>query len=183
MTRQAFGDAFETGYRQTVRFLQTLGARPDGAAEIAQAAWARAWAQISTLRDEQFVISWVNTIARNLFRTSFRGPRLVDLSQMKHEPAAPPSVNLAAIDIGRVLQNCKPSERILLEALLEGYTCSEFAVKTGRSPGAVHAKMYRLRYAVRGQMQLLRQVHPDQGVIRMTVQAEGSDREAINRAS
>jgi len=182
MTRQAFGDAYETGYQQTVRFLQALGAGPD-AAEIAQAAWVTAWAKLSSLRDEQFVLSWVNTIARNRFRTSFRGPRLVDLSQIKHERAAPPSVNLPAIDIWRVLQECRPCERPLLEALLEGYSCAEVALKTCRSVQAVHANVYRLRRALRSRMRLRRQDQPHDGVLRMVVQAEVLDCKAIKRVS
>jgi DNA-directed RNA polymerase specialized sigma24 family protein len=115
MTRDEYGIAFQQDFERTIGSLAARGVRSDDAREIAQAAWTRGLERICQLRNEQSVIEWVNTITRRRLLTSFRQNRLVDLSQMKHEPAAAPSVNLAAIDVRRALQECKPHERKLLE--------------------------------------------------------------------
>jgi RNA polymerase sigma factor (sigma-70 family) len=171
MTRDEYGIAFQQDFERTIGSLAARGVRSDDAREIAQAAWTRGLERICQLRNEQSVIEWVNTITRRRLLTSFRQNRLVDLSQMKHEPAAAPSVNLAAIDVRRALQECKPHERKLLEDFYwRGYSSHEFATQTGKSVGAIHAALCRARKALREHMQVTRrQVLPGESVLRMKV--------------
>lgn len=74
MERNDYGEAFESGYGATRRFLLAHGAPLEDAEEIAQAAWARGWEYRDQLRDPGMVGFWVNSIARNLYRARFRGP-------------------------------------------------------------------------------------------------------------
>src|SRR5271170_2056642 len=68
MTRENYGDAYQRGFKCTVRFLVSRGVLRDNANELAQAAWARGWEQLSQLRDETTVTAWINTIALNSYR-------------------------------------------------------------------------------------------------------------------
>jgi DNA-directed RNA polymerase specialized sigma24 family protein len=154
MTPDEYGAAFKKGFERTLASLIACGAQYDDARETAQEAWTRGWERIWQLRDERYVVPWVNAIARSLFLTSFRRPQFVSLSHQNHLQVAAPPVNLAAIDMTRAVQSCKPNERQFLEPLLEGYSFLELAVKTGRSLGAVHAKVYRLRRTLQDQMRL-----------------------------
>jgi RNA polymerase sigma factor (sigma-70 family) len=154
MTAQKFGAAYQKGFQRTVRFLQKRGVGQDQAAEIAQAAWTKGWERISQLRNEQLVIEWVNTGARHQLLTSFRQPRLVDLSEMSYEPAIAPSVAPAAIDVRRALDEIKPRQRKLLtEVYWDGYSISEVARNSGKSVGAVRAALKRARHALKRWMQ------------------------------
>lgn len=42
------------------------------ACESAQAAWVRGWGRLGQLRDETLVLTWVNTIALNVYRRLIR---------------------------------------------------------------------------------------------------------------
>src|ERR1022692_3085788 len=130
MTAQEFGEAYQNdGYKHTVRYLQRIGAGDADANELAQEAWTRGWERIWQLRDERYVVHWVNTIARRLLLTSFRQLRLLDLSQMNYEPAAAPSFDPAVIDMRRALPKCKPHQRELLEAFLDGHSNHDLATQ------------------------------------------------------
>jgi RNA polymerase sigma-70 factor, ECF subfamily len=153
MTRDKYGIAFQEGFERTIAFLIARGANRDEAREVAQEAWVKGWERIAQLRDERSITEWVNAIALNLLRSSLRQRRLMELSQMKHEPEAAPSINLAAIDMTQALQKCKPRQRQFLEAFLDGYSGNELATQTGRSLGAIHAEMCRARQALREHMQ------------------------------
>lgn len=176
MTAQEFGEAFQNGgYQRTVRFLQGGGADRDLASELAQAAWVRGWERLGQLRDERYVVQWVNAIARSLLITSFRRPQSMDLSHLVYEPGVPPSVNVAEIDMRRGIERCKPHERRSLEAYMDGYSHDERAAETGKSPAAIHAEVYRARRALREQLHVSpRQVLQDERVSRKKVQREKS---------
>ena len=67
-----FSDAYVKGFPVTLQFLRSLGIDPDRAEEIAQAAWAKGWEKRRSLREQERLIPWANTIALNLFRSWFR---------------------------------------------------------------------------------------------------------------
>jgi DNA-directed RNA polymerase specialized sigma24 family protein len=59
------------------------------AEEVAQAAWAKGWERLSQLRNESFVVIWVNTIALNVYRSGLRRKRLSSAAQeFRHKTAA-----------------------------------------------------------------------------------------------
>jgi RNA polymerase sigma factor (sigma-70 family) len=143
MTRAEYADAYDNGYKLTVRFLVSRGLTGENAEEAAQAAWAKGWEHLSNLRNPKMVVSWVNTIALNLFRNWFRRRESIEL--VPEIPTAP-GVSAQSIDIHRTLDRCEPKDRELLERhYLEGYTSEELAKETGCTPVAVRVRLLRVR--------------------------------------
>jgi len=112
MTRDDYGKAYQKGYNMTVRFLVSRGVPYDSAQETAQAAWAKGWERIGQLRDQTMVLTWMNSIALNIHRSYIRREPML---QTLPELSTPPKVNLAAIDVKRVLKTCKHNDRMVLQ--------------------------------------------------------------------
>jgi len=144
MNREQYGSAYGSGFRMTVRFLKARGASPDRAEEMAQAAWSRGWERLHQLRDEAMVVTWANSIALNLHRSSARrDSRTVELSPLA---AAPPSNMLAQIDVTKILDRCGKRDRNLLAAYyLNGRATSEIARESGLTETAVRLRLMRAR--------------------------------------
>ena len=125
MTREEYGSAYSKGYTVTVRFLVSRGLTYDSAQETAQAAWAKGWERLAQLRDSNMVLTWMNSIALNIHRSCMRRePFLQPLPELSTSP----KVNLAAIDVGRILKTCKQNDRLVLQRhYLEGYKVQEIA--------------------------------------------------------
>lgn len=145
MTRQAYGQAYQTGFDRTVRFLISRGAVGDGAAEAAQAAWARGWERLDQLRDERVLLTWINTIALNVFRSLCRKEKL---SVPLRETHSEFRFDATPIDLDLVLRNCRPRERALLELQVQGVTAEEIAWRNGTSKTAIRIRLMRARRAV-----------------------------------
>jgi DNA-directed RNA polymerase specialized sigma24 family protein len=147
MTREEYGQAYERGFDLTVRFLLSRGVHPsDRAADAAQAAWTRGWEKLGQLRNPGLVITWINTIALNVYRRRIRRePFLQLLPDVKSKPG----IDMAAIEVGRILENCRPTERRLLEQQLSGATVEEMALQHGVSETAVRIRLHRARRAAR----------------------------------
>ena len=105
MTNTAFGEAYRTGFERTVRFLTSRGAPQDGALEAAQAAWVRGWERLNQLRNEEMVLTWVNSIALNVYRGVVRRQALTQPLPELHSKF---KIDLCAIDLDRVLKFCRP---------------------------------------------------------------------------
>ena len=147
MTREDFAFAYEEGRPRTVRFLRSRGAESDRAADIAQAAWMRGWERMGQLRDAAKLVTWINTIALNFYRRSLRSERShVTLEEPLYSNSV---LNWAAIDLYRILEGCRVSDRAILEAQLNGWTAKEIAEETGVSETAIRIRMYRARKAAR----------------------------------
>src|SRR6185503_19322944 len=150
MNRHEYGQAYQTGFDRTVRFLISKGARGDGAQEAAQAAWVRGWERLNQLRDDNSVFTWVNTIAWNVYR-AFAGRQT--LMQGLPELPSRERIDVAAIDVDRLLGSCRPSERVLLQQQMEGVTMEEIARENGVTETAIRIRMMRARRAARAQME------------------------------
>ncbi len=148
MLRNDYAEAFETGYTSTRRFLLSRGAPLEEAEEIAQAAWARGWEYRDQLRDPSLVSFWVNSIARNLFRARFRAPIQTEIEDNN----AAYTLDLSAIELGRLLDRCSERDRQLLEQSLEGYSAEEIAITEGITPTGIRVRLLRLRNALRDQL-------------------------------
>jgi DNA-directed RNA polymerase specialized sigma24 family protein len=145
MTRENYGQAYQRGFECTVRFLLSRGIHRDTANESAQAAWARGWERLNQLRDEGMVITWVNMIALNVFRGVARrqsGPAPGKLSETT-------AIDVAAIDLARILEICRPCDRILLEKQLHGYSAKEIALDQGVTATAIRIRLLRARRKAR----------------------------------
>ena len=145
-----YANAFESGYGATRRFLLARGAPLEEAEEIAQAAWARGWEYREQLRDPCLVSFWVNSIARNLFRARFRAPAQTEID----DAAAAYTLDLDAIELGRLLERCPKRDRQLLQRSLEGYSAEEIARSEGITPTGIRVRLLRIRQALRGQLNL-----------------------------
>lgn len=145
MQRDDYSDAFKTGYSATRRFLLSRGVPIDEAEEIAQAAWARGWEYRDQLRDPGLVGFWVNSIARNLFRTRFRTPTPVPLDGADVSY----SIDIDELELRRLLDHCSRRDRALLEKSLAGYSAEEIARKEGITSTGVRVRLLRARRALR----------------------------------
>ena len=151
MTREGYGQAYQRGFDLTVRFLLSRGVHRDNANEVAQAAWVRGWERLGQLRNESLVVTWVNTIALNVYRSLIRRE---PVNQTLLEPQDKTvGIDLAAIDIARVLTFCRPSDRRLLEQCMSGVTTSEMARELGASETAVRIRLLRARRDARSRVE------------------------------
>jgi DNA-directed RNA polymerase specialized sigma24 family protein len=151
MTREEYGQAYQRGFDLTVRFLLSRGVHRDSANEVAQAAWVKGWERLVQLRNESLVVAWVNTIALNVYRSLIRRE---PLSQALAEaPDKTVSIDLAAMDIARVLTFCRPSNRLLLEQCMNGVTTAEIAREQGVSETAIRIRLLRARRDARSRVE------------------------------
>jgi len=103
----------------------------------------------------------VNTIALNCYRSFLRSENqqlpLTDLSTGA-------GVNLGAIDLGKFLAWCRPSDRQLFEDYLQGYPIEEIARRQGISYTAVRIRLLRARRSVQSRIKdphfIIRTPHP-----------------------
>jgi RNA polymerase sigma factor (sigma-70 family) len=143
MTGEQYSLAYGNGYQSTVHFLVSRGLSCENAEEAAQAGWAKGWEYRENLRNPERVASWVNTIALNVFRNSFRRR---ELSKELPEITTAPQIGPQAIDLYRTLEQCNARDRELLEwHYLEGYTSEELGQKTGCTAVAVRVRLLRVR--------------------------------------
>jgi DNA-directed RNA polymerase specialized sigma24 family protein len=147
MTRSTYGDAYQAGFERTIRFLISRGAARDGAQEAAQAAWVRGWERLHQLRNDEMLLTWVNTIALNIYR------RVMQTEERFHQPLpelySRLRIDIAAIDVARILKFCRPRERHLLELQMQGVTTSEIARRSGVTETAIRIRLMRARHAAR----------------------------------
>lgn len=150
MTSEEYGQAYQRGYNLTVRLLLSRGAPRDRAREVAQAAWARGWERLSQLRNDHLVVTWVNTIALNVYRSVLRSePCFQELPELSTKAG----VNLAAIDVARILRICRPCDRVLLEQQMRGVTAEEIARAQGVTETAIRIRLLRARRAARARVE------------------------------
>lgn len=149
MTAEEYGTAYERGFSLTVRFLISRGLFTDSAEETAQAAWVKGWERLSQLRNDHMVLTWVNSIALNLFRSVIRKPAMHPLP----EQSAPPRVNLAAIDVSRLLTSCTKADRVVLQKrYIEDCAIRDIAQQHGWTETAVRIRLVRARRSARARM-------------------------------
>jgi len=147
MTREGYGQAYQRGFDLTLRFLLSRGASWERAREVAQAAWVQGWERVEQLRNEGMVVTWVNTIALNVYRRARRNEGI--RGDVPTDPGTRPGVNLAAIDIARILKICQPADRALLEQQMTGLTPREIARLRGIPESAIRIRLLRARRAAR----------------------------------
>jgi DNA-directed RNA polymerase specialized sigma24 family protein len=146
MTREGYGQAYQRGYDSTVRFLRSRGVARDLVDDVAQAAWAKGWERLGQLRNESMVIIWVNSIAINVYRSVLRRERPTEV--LTDFPGRG-GLDVAAIDVVRILEFCPPRDRALLELHMQGATAPEIAQKHGVTVTAIRIRLLRARRAAR----------------------------------
>jgi DNA-directed RNA polymerase specialized sigma24 family protein len=150
MTREAYGLAYQNGFRRTVRFLCSRGASTEHAEDVAQAAWLRGWERLHQLRDEGTIVSWVNAIAINVHRHTVQHEARY---QILPDLCGQAGIDLAPIEAARILRLCHPRDRALLEQQMGGATAEEVATQEGVSPTAIRIRFFRARRAARERLE------------------------------
>jgi DNA-directed RNA polymerase specialized sigma24 family protein len=147
ITRREYGLAYENGRRQTVNFLLSKGLREDEAQEKAQAAWAKGWERRFQLKDKEKTLSWVNTIAFNLYRSSIRKD---SLHGPIREIAVSPDVSISALDLEKMLNRCRQNEHeILMLRYLRGIDITDLADRYNCTETAVRVRLLRARRSLK----------------------------------
>ena len=145
MTTECYSQAYSAGFDRTVRFLRSRGVRGETARELAQAAWVRGCERIGQLRDENIVLTWVNTIALNIYRAALRKARELALSP---EMLDRKKFDFSTIDVERILNVSCPKDRDLFERYLQGATTQEIAEEHGVTQTAIRLRLLRARREV-----------------------------------
>lgn len=157
MTHDHYGEAYQKGFTCTVRFLISRGVPGDAAQEVAQSAWTRGWEKHDQLRNDDMVVTWVNTIAINTYRRDLRRePHYVSVPDLRT-----PEMNWAAVDVGRILRLCCPRDRTLLEQQMQGLTSGEIARQEGVPTATVRVRLLRAGKSARAQIAVRRTQAPD----------------------
>jgi len=150
MTYEGYGQAYQQGFKRTVRLLRSRGASVDGAEDMAQAAWVRGWQKLEQLRDEGMILNWINTIAINYHRREIRVQgRYLPLLDV----CGGAGLDSACLDAARILMLCRPRDRMLFEQQLDGLTTVEIAKKQGVTPTAIRIRILRARRAARANIE------------------------------
>jgi RNA polymerase sigma-70 factor (ECF subfamily) len=150
MTAHAFGQAYQSGFDRTVRFLVSRGAARDGAMEAAQSAWARGWERLDQLRDERVLLTWINSIALNVYRGLLRRERLAVPLRESHSEF---QIDMAPLYVESALKLCSRRERALLQLQLEGISAEEMAGQKGVSTTAMRIRLTRARQVLRKRLE------------------------------
>jgi DNA-directed RNA polymerase specialized sigma24 family protein len=146
MTQDGYGQAYQEGFNLTLRFLRSRGVPTESAREVTQAAWAKGWECLGQLRNEDLVVTWINTIALNAYR---RVRRYEDTFHDLKDIGTRPGVNFAAIDMARILKICHPADRALLNHQMDGLTPREIARLRGVPESAIRIRLLRARRSAR----------------------------------
>jgi RNA polymerase sigma factor (sigma-70 family) len=152
VSREEYGRAYQRWFSLTVRFLGSKGLSSEIATETAQSAWSKGWECRCQLRDSTCLLSWVNRMALNKCRGLLRRERT---TQALPELSVAPRLDLAAIDITRILDGCKPTDRRILRAYhLEERPIEEIAHECGCSETAMRIRLLRARRSARSRLRL-----------------------------
>lgn len=149
MTQEAFGQAYGRGFAKTVRLLRCRGASPHDAEDLAQAAWLRGWQKIDQLRDTGMIGSWINAIAINCH---LRGISREARFQALTDVCGRAGMDLAPLDTAKILECCRPADRVLFEHQLSGLTTQEIAKQQRVTTTAIRVRLLRARRAVRARL-------------------------------
>jgi RNA polymerase sigma factor (sigma-70 family) len=147
---ESFAAAYKRGFLSTLRLLRSIGARADAAEEVAQAAWARGWQYRYQLLNPEALGSWINAIARNLYRAKIVGENRFE--ELADKPVANRVVlQLEAKDL---MDACNEREsEILTLFYVEGYSILEIAEKVRMQPTTVRVRLLRIRRSLRARLE------------------------------
>lgn len=153
LTREDYARAYQEGFTKTVRFLASSGASLELAEEVAQAAWVRGWERLSQLRHVQALTFWINSIAKNLLRSSFRKQQMV--SELQETTLVTDPLESEPIDAHRLFEGCTETEKELLHLYyVEGFTSQELSTTFGLSAVGVRVRLTRLKKTLVGRTAL-----------------------------
>jgi RNA polymerase sigma-70 factor (ECF subfamily) len=147
ITRKEFGMAYEKGCSQTVNFLISRGLQEEEANEKAQAAWAKGWERRFQMRDKKKALAWINTIALNLYRSSYRRDSRFEII---HEFPVPARIKVHNLDLYKRLDQCREIDREILKLrYFEGFEIRELADRYDCTETAIRVRLLRARRSLK----------------------------------
>ena len=147
ITGKEFGQAYEKGRIQTVNFLISKGLQEEEANEKAQAAWAKGWERRYQMRDKHKALAWINTIALNLYRSSYR--RNSRFESIREFPV-PARIDVRNIDLYKRLNQCREMDQeILTLRYLKGFDISDLADRYDCTQTAIRVRLLRARRSLK----------------------------------
>lgn len=149
ITQKEYGEAYEKSRMQTVSFLISRGLNEDEAREKAQAAWAKGWERHRQLKDKTKALAWVNTIAFNLHKSSFRRD---SRREPLREIAVQPPVRTATLDLDIKMRQCRKTDSEILKLrYLMGFDITDLADRYHCTQTTVRVKLMRARRSLKAQ--------------------------------
>jgi DNA-directed RNA polymerase specialized sigma24 family protein len=147
VTDTNFAQSFIVGFPRTAAFLRSHGIAAHTAEELAQAAWAKGWEARHQLDNPDRLLPWVNAIALNLLRSSYRSPRMRNEVEMNGIPLTSGSFEpqlAASLDLAVLMTVLKPRDVSLVEqCYLEGQTTTEASAQHSSTPLALRLRLHR----------------------------------------
>jgi RNA polymerase sigma factor (sigma-70 family) len=150
MTREAYGDAYQKHFEDMVRSFMRGGVPRAAAEEAVQSGWATGWERLHQLRDPELLIWWIKRIVANKVRDGLRSRQRVRPLEPEDTIAVPSAVNLAAIDVERILLLCDARQRLMFSRVyLQECERSLVAQEMRISRQAVNCALSRTRRMLR----------------------------------
>ncbi len=155
--RNELGEAYQLGYRRTRGRLRKMGVRDDQAEDLVQSAYLRGLQRHDQLRDKTRLPAWIDAIATNGLRNTWREARLDQLQVIKPKAVVTSGINIDALDLKRVLEErCTLRQRQLTDLIYSyGFSATEAAQRLGITVNAVYSDLARARRTIRKHMSVL----------------------------
>ena len=147
---------FEAIYRDHHRRVYAIALRfardPEGAEEIVQDAFVRAWRSLPSFNGNSRLSTWIHSVAvnaaldrmRRRSRVESRLDRDVDLDRYAAEIGR--AMPAADVDLERAVAALPHGAReVVILHYFEGYPCAEIAERLGVVEGTVKSQLYRAR--------------------------------------
>lgn len=147
-----FADFFCAEHKQVIRFMVALGANGDDAADIAQAAFLKAFQQWDSIHCPR---AWVRRVAMNELASSRRGSRREVPCETVPDSQVPASAALAVElrEEGRqvieALGTLPPKQRDVLAWRIDGFSAAEIAEELGVRPESVWQNLSKAKKKLR----------------------------------
>lgn len=161
----ALGDraAFERVYRSHVGRVYAIcirmNGRREGADELTQDVFIRAWDKLPQFRGEAAFSTWLHRLAVNVVLESRRSVRryadryAADPDDDSHEPQIELPAIADQVDLARAMATLPPGARAVFALHdVEGYTHEEIAEMLGITAGGSKAQLHRARHLLRNKL-------------------------------
>jgi RNA polymerase sigma-70 factor (ECF subfamily) len=150
----AFAHIVATYHREMARVAFVITGHADEAQDAVQSAWAIAWRQLGSHREDASLRSWLLKIAANEARQSIRRDRRRSLREIPVDVVDGTSGGswdpIAQIDLARALAGLAPDDRALLALrFVADLDSTEIARITGGTASGVRSRLSRLLHRLR----------------------------------
>ncbi len=98
------------------------------------------------------LIPWINSIALNCFRGSLRKTAREERFDPETHDVSVQGINVASIDVAKILRACAPKTRRIFQAQLDGEETKDIARQHGVSTLAMRIRLHRARRETRDLM-------------------------------